>query len=94
MLYNLSMSNFSEQKTKVIQTFILDDLVTQNLVEILGLSCDDENYLVYKETGEKALSLNGREMKMEDFGGVIKGSTLLMRSDIDSILSLADRLED
>lgn len=88
------MVNSQTKKTKVTRTFIVDDVVRDDLLKILKISVDTENNLVYEDSSERVLSKDGREMKLDDFGGVIKGSTLIMRSDIDSLLNLAEELEN
>lgn len=74
------------------RTYVLDDIVKNDLLKALSISVDSDGYLVYTDTPEKVLSMNGREMREDEFAGVIKGSTLLMRSDIDSLIDLAEKL--
>lgn len=85
--------NYQPVKTPAIdRTFILDDVVRDDLLKALNITTDAEGYLTYSENNERALSMNGREIRKDEFAGVIKGSTLLMRSDVDSLISVAEQL--
>ena len=65
--------------------------VKKFLMNALGKTTDSERYLVDKETGERCLDINNEEVKLKDLGGIRKGSELIFKKDIGSLISYINR---
>jgi hypothetical protein len=76
---------------KIKQKVIVDKNLKADILRAMGLHKDQEGYLVYSATGDRALSANGKNIKYNDFGGIYKGSTILIKSDIDSVFEFVEK---
>jgi hypothetical protein len=55
---------------------------------------DANGYIVEKENPlQKVLTIDGEELKLEDFAGIRKGSEIFIKSDLVSIINLVDLLQ-
>ncbi len=71
-----------------------DKVARDRILGAFGLTTDAEGYIVEKENPkQRVLSPDGEEISAEDFAGVKKGSLLFFRSDLPSLIELADRLK-
>ncbi len=62
--------------------------------EILGFfnkSVAEENYIVEKDNPtQRVLTPDGEEIRLNDFAGVRNGSEIFIKSDLTSLINLAD----
>lgn len=81
------------KRTRQTITFDGDEEVKKLILEALGKTVDDEGFIV-EATGsrQRVLTPKGEEVRLADFAGVIKGSEIFVKSDIDSLMDAADRL--
>lgn len=66
----------------------------ERILEAFDKTIDKEGYIVEKNRpGEKILSQEGEELRLEDFAGLKKGSLVFIRSGLTSLIKLADKLQ-
>lgn len=65
----------------------------QYVLGILGKAVDSEGYIIEKTSKKRVLTPNGDEVPLESFAGVHKGSMVFVKSDLVSIIQMADRLK-
>lgn len=71
-----------------------DKSAKDKILGIFGLTIDGDGYVVEKSNPkQKVLSPDGEEVLAERFAGIKKGSLLFFKSDLVSLIELADRLE-
>lgn len=71
---------------KSAKNFILDSF---------NKTTDEEGYVIEKDNPtQRVLTSDGLEIKQEEFGGVKKGSEVYIKSDLISLIKLADDLEN
>ena len=79
---------------KIKQKIVIDSNipnVKDLLVKALHLEKNEDGYLVDIETKEPALTNNGKLVHYGTFAGILKGSTILLNSDIDSVFDIVDK---
>jgi len=55
---------------------------------------DENGYIVEKSNpAQKVLTVDGEELKLDDFAGIRKGSAIFIKSDLISIINLVDFLQ-
>jgi hypothetical protein len=63
------------------------------ILKALGKSIDKEGFIVEQDyTKQRVSSLNGEDVKLEDFGGYKKGSDVFIKKDIGSLIDFYDRV--
>ena len=74
-------------------TITFDSSVKKQVLLALGKGVDEEGYLVEKDNpSARILTRDGDEIHIEEFAGVYKGSEIFVKSDIASLIELADHL--
>lgn len=64
------------------------------ILEAFNKTIDENNYIVEQENPlQKVLTIDGEELKLEDFAGIRKGSEIFIKSDLVSIINLVDFLQ-
>lgn len=77
-------------KNKII-TF--DKSLKKNILQYFGYTTNDTGEIVEIENYDnKALTSEGDILTLEEFAGIQKGSLLFIKSDIISLIKLADKL--
>ena len=59
--------------------------IKQYLLHLLGKEVKD-SYIIDSNSGKRVLSLNGEEVKFKEFAGIRKGSEIIFKSDIGSLI--------
>lgn len=63
------------------------------ILDAFGFGEDTEGYVVEKASPtQRVLSPSGEEIQTKEFAGITRGSLLLFKSDLPSLIELADRL--
>jgi len=57
----------------------------ETVLEELGMEVNDEGFVVDKETGEPIDSAEDEDVPIEEFGGVGKGSKIVVKDDFSSV---------
>lgn len=78
-------------KEKDIVTF--EDSAIEDILKIFEKEIDDEGYIIEKDTKERVLTPDGEEVHINEFAGIQKSSEIFIKSDLISIIKLADRME-
>ena len=64
------------------------------ILGLFGLSKDQDGYLVEKENpAQRVLSSSGEPITAKQFAGLKKGSLIVIKSDLPSLIDLSDQLE-
>ena len=63
------------------------------ILQAFNKTVDENGYIVEKDDpGKKVLTIDGEELRLEDFAGIRKGSAIFIKSDLVSIINLVDIL--
>lgn len=74
---------------KEIITF--DGSLKKEILAIFDKDIDKEGYIIEKSSGDRIISPDGDEVKIEDFAGISKGSEVFIKSDITSLIKYSKR---
>jgi len=69
----------------------------ESKIDILGYfgkTTDKEGFIIEQKSRERVLTENGEPLTFDDFAGLKHGSLVFLKSDIGSIIDLADSLKD
>lgn len=74
-------------------TITFDERAKEFVLEAFGKIADHEGYIVEKDNpSQRVLTLDGQEVRLEDFAGLRKGSLIFIRSGLVSAIKLSDQL--
>ena len=63
------------------------------MLDAFEKAIDGDGYVVEKrDTNQRVLTTRGDEIKRNQFAGVLQGSTIFLKSDIDCLIDAADRI--
>lgn len=62
------------------------------ILDSFDKTVDNEGYVVEKKSSKRVITLDGSELKKEDFAGVREGSEVYIKSDLLSLIELCDAL--
>ena len=66
----------------------------EDILGLYGKSLDDEGFIVEKDNPtQRVLTPNGEEIRVEEWGGIRKGSEAFIKNDTFSLIELAKKLE-
>lgn len=75
------------------QIITFEASATKELLDFFDKAVDDEGYIVEKNnTEQKVLTADGELLQEKEFAGLMKGSEIFIKSDITSLINLADKL--
>lgn len=67
-----------------------DESIKEDILGIFDKSVDSERFIVEKSNPlQRVLSEDGQEVKIEEFGGIKKGSEVFIKNDIISLMRLS-----
>lgn len=80
--------------SRKMEPITFDDSAKAFILETFDKEVDSEGYIVEKNNPkQKVLTRHGEEIKLEDFAGIVKGSEVFVKSDLVSLIELADALK-
>lgn len=68
-----------------------DQSASKKILSYFGKIVDGAGYVVEKNTRERVLSFDGTEVRFDNFGGVMIGSEVYIKSDIDSVVKFLEK---
>lgn len=74
-----------------------DETAAEWVLNCFGKEVNDRGFVVDKDTKEKVLTPDGKEIPIEDFAGVVKGddgSTLFIKDNFASIVEYVKRKKE
>jgi hypothetical protein len=78
--------------SKKIITF--DKAARKELLDAFDMTTDEQGYIVERSNPKKrVLTPTGDEVKLENLAGIKNGSLLFFKTDLPSLIELADRLK-
>lgn len=73
---------------KTVLTF--DESFKEDILELFDKSIDSEGFIIEKSNPkQRVLSEDGQEVKVEEFGGIKKGSEVFIKNDLVSLMRLS-----
>ena len=73
---------------------LFDEASKLKLLDIMGKIVDSQSFIVEKNAPtQRVVTIEGEEIKINEFAGVKKGSEIFIKNDINSVLELADSLD-
>lgn len=70
---------------------IFDSKDKRAFLNLFGKTVDNDGFIVDQSTKEKVITPEGENIKESELGGIIKGSQIFFKSDIDSIVKIIDK---
>jgi len=65
-----------------------------DILDLYGKSVDNEGFIVERDNpSQRVLTPNGEEIRIEEWGGVRRGSEAFIKNDTFSLIELAKKLE-
>ena len=75
------------------KVIIFEKSVKKEILDLFDKTIDNEGFIVEKDNPiEKVITPDGEELELENFAGIRKGSEIFIKSDLNSLISLADTL--
>ncbi len=68
-----------------------DQSASKKILSYFSKTVDKEGYVVEKNTRERVLSFDGTEVRFDNFGGIMIGSEVYIKSDIDSVIKFLEK---
>lgn len=69
-----------------------DKALKPQILQAFNKKVDKDSFILDDATGKRVLTQEGEEIKVKDFGGVLKGSVIFVKSDLMALVSyLTDR---
>lgn len=82
----------STKRMSKIITF--DKSAKTEILNSFNMIVNQDGYIVEKDNPQKiAISPEGDPLELKNFAGIMKGSLVFMRSDINSLINLSDTLK-
>lgn len=76
-----------------MQKVTFENSAKKYILEAFDKTTDTEGYIVEEnDLSQRVLAPNGEEIKEEEFAGIKKGSEVYIKSDLISLIKLADDL--
>lgn len=70
-----------------------DSTAKIDLLKLFKKDVNEDGYIIEKDTKKPILASDGECLSIENFAGLKKGSLVFLKSDINSIIELADSIE-
>jgi hypothetical protein len=67
---------------------------SETVLEQFGKTVDEEGYIIDEETGERTTTRQGEEIKIEEFGGIGKGSEIFVKNNFNSVADFVEYKHD
>lgn len=68
-----------------------DKRLKREILSAFGKQVASDGYLTDSKSGKHVLASDGEHILFDDFGGIIKGSWIYLKSDILSLIQYVDR---
>lgn len=80
-------------KEKNAQIITFDSSASKEILELLDKTIDSKSYIVEKSNPtQRVLASDGEPLRIKEFAGLMKGSEIFIKSDITSLIKLADKI--
>ncbi len=74
------------------QLITYDPRLKLQVLGLFGKDVDEEGYVIQRNTHERVLAFNDESyVRLEDFAGLSKGSEIIIKSDIISLIDYAEK---
>jgi len=72
----------------IIKEVLFEDnkLIKEFILDALGKKVGAGGFILDSQTNERVLTFNKEEVKVKEFGGIRKGSEIIFKSDIGSVI--------
>ena len=74
-----------------MDTVKFDKSASEKILFYFDKSVDKEGYIVDNKTHERVIAFDGTQVTLTNFGGIMMGSEIFIKSDLDSIIKFIDR---
>lgn len=81
-----------QSKKKGIK-FIFDKSAERGLLDVFGRAVDKEDYIIDKKSGKRVKTPEGEGVKFNELAGVMKGSEIYIKSNIDAIIKFLESIK-
>lgn len=73
------------------QIITFDSSLKKEILSVFDKDVDKDGYIIEKATGDRVITPEGDEIKLEEFAGISKGSEVFIKSDITSLIKYSKR---
>lgn len=75
----------------MVQKIIFDKSAVKILLSYFNKGIDKDEYIIEENTKKRVLSFDGTEVPLGNFGGIMIGSEVFIKSDIDSVIKFLEK---
>jgi len=76
----------------MLDTITFEESAKETILSFFDKTVDKEGFIVEKDTGQRVITPDGDEIRLEEFAGIGKGG-IFVKSDLPSLINLLDRLK-
>ena len=73
------------------QKILIDPSAIKTVLSFFGKSTDEGQFIIESDTKKRVLSFDGTEVCLKNFGGIMIGSEVYIKSDIDSVIKFLEK---
>ncbi len=71
-----------------------EESAKEKILSIFDKTIDSEGFIIERdEPTQRVITQDGEEIVLEEFAGIRRGSEIFIKSDLTSLMNLADQLE-
>lgn len=75
------------------QIITFDSSAKRDVLDMFGIGINTDGFLVEKNNPKQRILVDGQEVEERYFAGIEKGSIVILKSDLPSLIDLSDRLK-
>lgn len=76
----------------MLKVITFEESAKEEILSIFDKIVDNEGFIVEKDTGQRVITPDGEEIRLEEFAGIGKNGVFI-KSDLPSLINYLDKLE-
>lgn len=74
----------------MLNTITFEESAKEEILSIFDKTVDNEGFIVEKDTGQRVITPDGEEIRLEEFAGIGKNG-IFIKSDLPSLIAYIDK---
>lgn len=75
----------------ILDTITFEESAKETILSFFDKTIDNEGFIIEKDTGQRIIMPDGKEIRLEDFAGIGKGG-ILIKSDLPSLIDYLGKM--
>jgi hypothetical protein len=80
------------RRIRLMGIITFEESAKTEILSFFDKNVDEQGFIVEKDTNQRVVTPDGEEIILEEFAGIKKGSEIFIKSDLPSLINLADTL--